>query len=207
MKHGWDWECLFVHRQKGLFLSVYVDDIKLAGKKQNLDPMWKVLNKEVDLGEPSSFLDHVYLGCTQRECKISNDIVASYRDMFESRISAGAKENLPTRASGKPDAEAISSGSNDMEGHAKKCVERYCEFANKTTQQSYKVATPCMDDHQVKEEDESVGELSTVCSQIVLKCLYGARFGRLDVLWSANKLARAVTKWNGQKLATNAWRV
>ena len=39
-----------------------VDDIKLAGKKQNLDPMWKVLNKEVDLGEPTSFLDHVYLG-------------------------------------------------------------------------------------------------------------------------------------------------
>ena len=51
-----NWECLFVHREKGLFLSVYVDDIKLAGKKQNLDPMWKVLNKEVDLGEPRFFL-------------------------------------------------------------------------------------------------------------------------------------------------------
>ena len=50
----------FVHREKGLFLSVYVDDIKLAGKKQNLDPMWKVLNKEVHFGEPTSFLDHVY---------------------------------------------------------------------------------------------------------------------------------------------------
>ena len=66
LKHGWEkipnWECLFVHREKGLFLSVYVDDIKLAGKKQNLDPMWNVLNKEVDLGEPTSFLDHVYLG-------------------------------------------------------------------------------------------------------------------------------------------------
>ena len=46
---------MFVHREKGLFLSVYVDDIKLAGKKQNLDPMWKVLNKEVDLGEPKIF--------------------------------------------------------------------------------------------------------------------------------------------------------
>ena len=58
-------------REKGLFLSVYVDDIKLAGKKQNLDPMWKLLNKEVDLGEPTSFLDHVYLGCTQRQCERS----------------------------------------------------------------------------------------------------------------------------------------
>ena len=42
--------------KKGLFLSVYVDDIKLAGKKQNLDPMWKLLNKEVDLREPTSSL-------------------------------------------------------------------------------------------------------------------------------------------------------
>ena len=87
--------------------------------------------------------------------------------------------------------------SYDMEGHAKKCVERYCEFANKTTQQLYKVATPCMDDHQYKEEEEdgSVGEFSTVCSQIVLKCLYLARIGTLDILWSMNKLARAATKW------------
>ena len=44
--------------KKGLFLSVYVDGIKLAGKKQYLDPMWKLLNKEIDLGEPTtSFLD------------------------------------------------------------------------------------------------------------------------------------------------------
>ena len=60
--------------------------------------------KDVDLGEPTSFLDHVYWGYTQREWKISKEIVANYRDMFESRISAGAKEKLPTRASGKLDA-------------------------------------------------------------------------------------------------------
>ena len=58
---------LFVHREKGLFLSENVDDFKLAGKKQNITSMWKVLNKEVDLGQPTSFLDHVYLGCTQRQ--------------------------------------------------------------------------------------------------------------------------------------------
>ena len=83
LKHGWEkipnWECLFVHREKGLFLSVYVDDIKLGGKKQNLDPMWKLLNKEVDLGEPTSFLEHENLGCTQRQCERSKDIVDNYR--------------------------------------------------------------------------------------------------------------------------------
>ena len=86
----------------------------MAGKKQNIDPMWKLLNKEVDLGEPTSFLDRVYLGCTQRKCEISKDIVDKYRTMFESRNSAGTTEKLPR----------ISSWSHDMEGHAKKCVER-----------------------------------------------------------------------------------
>ena len=59
-----------------------------------------------------------------------------------------------------------------------------------------KVTTPCLDDHQFREEElGSVGDLSKVCSQIVLKCLYLARIGRPDILWSVNKLARAVTKW------------
>ena len=69
---------------------------------------------------------------------------------------------------------SISSCSCDMEGHAKKCVERYCELANKTTQQLYKVSTPCIDDHHFKEEELiSVGELSQVCSQIVLQSQLG----------------------------------
>ena len=46
-----------------------------------------------------------------------------------------------------------------MEGHEKKCMERCCELANKTTQQLYKVTTLCIDDHQFKEELGSVGEL------------------------------------------------
>ena len=104
LKHGWEkisnWECLFVHHQKRLFLSVYVDEIKLTGKKQNLDPMCKLLNKEVDLGEPTSFPDHVYLGCTQRQREISKDIVDNYRTMFESRISAEATEktSIPSKS-------------------------------------------------------------------------------------------------------------
>ena len=76
-----NWECLFVNRARGLFLSVYVDDIKLADNTENMEPSWKIHMKDVDLGEPTSFLDHLYLGCTQRECKISDDILASNRDV------------------------------------------------------------------------------------------------------------------------------
>ena len=123
----------------------------MAGKKQNLNPMWKVHNKEVDLGEPTFFLDHLYLGCTQRQCQISKDIVDKYRTMFESRISAGGLEKLPF-----PQNLRISSWSYDMAGHVKRCVERYCELANKTTQQLYIVSTPCIDDHHFQEETKSV---------------------------------------------------
>ena len=52
---------------------------KLVGKKQNVNPTWKILMKGVDLGEPTSFLDHIHLGCTQRECQISKDMVDNYQ--------------------------------------------------------------------------------------------------------------------------------
>ena len=59
LKYGWEkvsnWECLFVHREKRVLLSVYVDDIKLAGKKQCIDPMWKVLNKKNLFGRTNIF--------------------------------------------------------------------------------------------------------------------------------------------------------
>ena len=55
-----------------------------------------------------------------------------------------------------------------------------------------------LDDHHFKKEDpESVGEVSKVCAQIVLKCLCLARIGRLGILWSGDKLARSVTTWTG----------
>ena len=49
-----------------------------------------------------------------------------------------------------------------------------------------------------------MGELSNVRSHIVLKCLFLARIGRPDVLWSVSKLAREVTTWTracGKRLA------
>ena len=158
-------ECLFVHREKRLFLSVYVDDIKLAGKKQNLKPMWKLLNEEVDLGEPTSFLDHVYFRVYSTTTPNKQRYCGQLQNHVRIENFSGRTEKLPS-----PQNLRISSWSYDMEGHAMKCVERYCELANKTTQQNYKVSTPCIDDHHFKEEEmKSVGELSQVCSQIVLK--------------------------------------
>ena len=149
--------------------------------------------KLVDLGEPTSSLDHVYLGCTQREGTPNESIIDQKRAIVESRISAEALEKVYEWE--KPHAQ-IFAWSYDMEGNAKKCVERCCELANKKTEQVHNVSTPCWDDHNFKEAElESVGEWSNRYSQIVLKCLYLARTGRPDILFSVHKLPRAVTKW------------
>ena len=140
MELGWEkvpnWECLFVHRKQGLFLSENVDDIRMAGWKQHVAPMWKKLMKHVDLDEPTSFLDHVYLGCTQRECRPNEKKIDEYRKKFESRISAGATEKLSGWE--KRYAETVA-WTYDMEGLAETCDERYCELATKKTGQLHKV--------------------------------------------------------------------
>ena len=109
-------------------------------------------------GRPNIFLGSCFLGMHSKKMRNKQRYCGT---MLESRISAGGLEKLPF-----PQNLRISSWSNDMVGHAKKCVERYCELANKTTQQLYKVSTPCIDDHHFNEEMKSVGELSHVCSQI-----------------------------------------
>ena len=63
LKYGWekvsDLECFLYTVKKGYsFLCMWMP-LKIAGKKQHLDPMWRVLNKEVDLGDTKSFLDDV----------------------------------------------------------------------------------------------------------------------------------------------------
>ena len=137
----------------------------MAGKKQILAPVWKKFMKNVDIEEPTSFLHHVYSGCTQRERKPNGKIMEQYNKMFESRVSAGATEKLP--GWDKPRAKT-SAWSYDMEGHARKCVERYCELANKKTEQLYKISHPCLDDRQIKKEElENKEEFSEVCSYIV----------------------------------------
>ena len=114
--------------------------------------------------------------------------------MFESRTSAGTTEKHYW--DGKNFTHKQSRGPATWKDTLKKCVERYFELANKIVEQLHKVSHLCFDVHQFKQEElKSVGELSEVCSQTVLRCVYVARIGRPDIRWSVNKLARSVTKW------------
>ena len=65
-----NWLLVCERRKKRLYLSVCADDIKVTGKTNDIETDLKKFSWKNDLGEPTSFLDHVYLGCTQRECQI-----------------------------------------------------------------------------------------------------------------------------------------
>ena len=83
-----------------------------------------------------------------------------------------------------------------MKDHVKKCVARCCELANKRVDQMYKVSDPCLGDHQFKKEElETVGVFSKVCSQIVLKCLYVAGIVWFEIRWFVNCVAQIDTLW------------
>ena len=86
----------------------------------------------------------------------------------------------------------------------KSLISAYCQYCGARTEITVALDIqvtmdsadlPFRWNHHFKEEMKSVGELSQVCSKIVLKCLYLARIGRPDILWSVNKLARSITKW------------
>ena len=101
-----------------------------------------------------------------------SQLLNSMRRCLSHEFSAGATE----KSTGWAKTSRANRSVVLRQGHAQKCVERYCELANKKVEQLYKVSSPCLDDHHVRQEEiVSVGELSEVCSQIVLKCLSLAR--------------------------------
>ena len=169
-------------------LSVSVDDIKMAGKTENIDPMWKVLMKDIDFGEPHHFLTMYFWAALKENVRSARILWIITAVCSNQGFLPGLQKNCQKQ---KPRGNLMPK--RYLHGPVTWKVMRRnvwtdCELAKKTTEQLYKVATPCMDDHQFREEENgSVGELSTVCSHTVLKCLFLARIGRLDIVWSVNK--------------------
>ena len=72
---------------------MYVDDIKLEGKTENKKPTWQLLMEDVDLGEQHHFLTMYNWVALYENVKQVRTLWRTNRGMFESRISAGGKEN------------------------------------------------------------------------------------------------------------------
>lgn len=53
-----------------MFLSVYVDDLKTAGKVENIGPMWKKMGRFLKLERPKKMDVRQYLGCAQKTIEL-----------------------------------------------------------------------------------------------------------------------------------------
>ena len=76
------WECLFFHRAQGLFLSVYVDDFKLCGRKENLSKAWASLKEYLELDPPVPLDENIYLGSAQREIEPPMQLIKDKRELY-----------------------------------------------------------------------------------------------------------------------------
>ena len=147
---------------------------------------------DLDLGKPNTHLNNY----EERE---------DFGEMFESRISAGATEELPGWE--KPRAKTVA-WSYCMEGHAQKCVEKYCELANKMTEQFFKVSSLCLDMitistkrnlNQLENCQKYAHTLSlNACTwhEWVDLTFYGQRTNLLDTKWTGacdKRLARLIS--------------
>ena len=180
LEHGWvkvhSCECLFVHRGKRMILDwcVWMTS-KLTWKETKIlircgtysinMLTWDNLHHSLIMFTGSALKDNV------KQAKILLTITESCSNP---EFPQKPRKKLPSPANTEYFYVVLRYRRSCQEV----CVERYCELADKTTQQLYKVSTPCIDDHQSNEEEvKSMGELSDVCSQFVLKCVYLARIG------------------------------
>ena len=198
---GWEkvlnWECLFVNRAWGLFLSGYVDDINLASKTENIEPTWKILMEDVDLGENQHHIMTMYIWVA-----------------FNENVKQAKILRTITGVCSNPESLLEQQKSFFVQGtwrehflmvlwHGRSCKDMRGKMLRTGKQRDRAVIISLKSllgwwyHHFKKEELESVGDLSKVCPQNVSKWLHLARIGRPDILWSVDKLARSVTKRTG----------
>ena len=68
------WECLWYHPKAKLFLSSYVDDMKMAGVKENVEAMWEVLSKHLKLDPPAPAGTNTYIGVKQSTIQLTEEV-------------------------------------------------------------------------------------------------------------------------------------
>ncbi len=76
---GPEWPSMYWHPQLKLLLSIYVDDYKMAGPKEDLANGWALLREEVDMDDPAT--PTIYLGCEQSTHDITMPSGAKVRMM------------------------------------------------------------------------------------------------------------------------------
>ena len=184
-----NWECLFVHHEKGLFFSVFVDDIKLVGRKTF---MWcgKYLQKLIWENQHLSLImyDWEALKVNMKQVKI---LLLIAQPCLNREFPWWELKNFHTpnifvflRC---PMMWKVMPG-NVWSVVVSSQTWRLIISPNHLIHVSMTITS--------KRKNWNLWEnCQKYDLKIVLKYLYLTRIGRPDILWSVNKLARSITKW------------
>ena len=176
-----NWRSCFWHPKLKLFLVVYVDDFKMAGPKSNLAEGWALIRSKIKTEDPAPAGQ--YLGCQHVSETRKVDEGTSPITGFKTGLVTGKQRRVRVMR-------------YVMHGFNRACVERYKELAAGNVRKPRTNHTPFVEEAGVPLNDDVNGVLSPHASQILMKVLYGARMGRMDLLRATNRLARMVTKWS-----------
>ena len=200
LEHGWEkipnWECLFVHREKKMVLICVCRWHKIGWKETKSWSDVESIQQRSRFAELTSFLDHVYLVCTQRKCETSKDVVDNYRVMIESRISTGGSKEITIPSK--------SSYFFMVLWHDWSCKEVWGTMLwvdkqdDATTLQSiyFMHRWPFISKKKKWNLLENCHMYAlklfrNICTSLVMEDLIGSP----DILSSVNKLARSITQW------------
>ena len=180
-EQGWEkipnWECLFVHREKGLFSSMYVDDIELVGKNKIRFWCGKYSIKKSIWENQCTFFWSCILGLHSKTMRKKPRCCGkSQNHVLFTNFSGGIREitilKIFVFLHGLMTWLAMQrSVWNDIVSWR---IRRLCNSI-KYLLYALMIST------SKRKETKSVGELSNTCFQIDLQCLYLTRIGISDL--------------------------
>ena len=154
-----------------LLLSIYVDDLTLAGPSDQHDAFWAKLTSVVDIEPPEPIYrilgrNHLVMPLPKTE---GSEECAAFR----------AQETLVF----------------NMLDYAHQTIDLYKSITN--TKSLKHAATPFVPDGSVSVEDEEAkGELAPNACRILMKALWLGRLSRPDIIKPINDLATKVQSWS-----------
>ena len=156
---------MYVRSSETRVISVRIcGGYQMAGKKQNLAPMWKQLMKDVGIEEPSSFLDHVYFRCTQRERKPSEKKLDNTQKCSSHLFLL---EQLRTYQKGTNTAQKLHRSSTTWKDMLDNALSDIAKWQIRRQNNYTKFSGSCLDDHQIKNENWKIMANCQKCAPVL----------------------------------------
>ena len=198
---------MFWHSETKALLTIYVDDFKLACRKQHAHKLWTALRERISLDEPTA--PDRFLGCHLEEFEALAEDMHEILGIRPGQFGRGeVGEDGKTIKQTKPFPLRLPDPKRKVKGYKynlqkyfEKAVDKYCHIAGITKDKLRKVQTPFIDESKLAqgfvEQDPGNGTgkpepgvLQKPAASVVMTVLWVARYGRFDLLRAAGYLTQ-----------------